>query len=116
MPLGDWTTAGPWLAVIGSGIYHGVNPGMDWPLAVSAGLMGNGRRDLVFALWLLTVGHFLAMSVVPLPIALLMFLLEWQNKIRIGASLLVVAAGCYLLISRRHPHFLARIRLTLLAL
>ena len=116
MPLGDWTTAGLWLAVVGSGIYHGVNPGMGWPLAVSAGLMGNGRRDLVFALWPLTVGHFLAMSVVLLPFALLTFLLEWQNTIRIGAGLLVVAAGCYLLINRRHPRFLARIRPTQLAL
>ena len=108
--------AGLWLAVVGSGIYHGVNPGMGWPLAVSAGLMGNGRRDLLFALWPLTIGHFLAMSVVLLPFALLTFLLEWQNTIRIGAGLLVIAAGCYLLINRRHPRFLARIRPTQLTL
>src|SRR4029077_895897 len=31
--------AGLWRAVIASGLYHGVNPGMGWPLAVSAGLM-----------------------------------------------------------------------------
>ena len=108
--------AGLWLAVVGSGIYHGVNPGMGWPLAVSAGLMGNGRRDLLVALWPLTIGHFLAMSVVLLPFALLTFLLEWQNTIRIGAGLLVIAAGCYLLINRRHPRFLARIRPTQLTL
>ena len=29
----DWTPAGLWLAVIASGLYHGVNPGMGWPLA-----------------------------------------------------------------------------------
>ncbi len=34
----DWTSAGLWLAVVASGLYHGVNPGMGWPLAVSAGL------------------------------------------------------------------------------
>ena len=28
-----------WGAVIFSGIYHGINPGMGWPLAVSAALM-----------------------------------------------------------------------------
>jgi hypothetical protein len=33
----DRTAASLWLAVVGSGIYHGVNPGMGWPLAVSAG-------------------------------------------------------------------------------
>ena len=36
---GDWAPAGLWLAVIASGLYHGVNPGMGWPLAVAAGLM-----------------------------------------------------------------------------
>ena len=30
----DWAPAGLWLAVIASGLYHGVNPGMGWPLAV----------------------------------------------------------------------------------
>jgi hypothetical protein len=40
----DWTAAALWLAVVGSGIYHGINPGMGWPLAVSAGLMGRGQR------------------------------------------------------------------------
>jgi hypothetical protein len=45
----EWTTASLWLAVVASGIYHGLNPGMGWPLAISAGLMGNGRRDVVAA-------------------------------------------------------------------
>ena len=57
----QWTTAGLWLAVVASGVYHGVNPGMGWPLAVSAGLMGKGRRDLVTALAPLAAGHLLAM-------------------------------------------------------
>ena len=39
----DWTPAGLWLAVVASGLYHGVNPGMGWPLAVSAGLMEKAR-------------------------------------------------------------------------
>ena len=111
----DWTTASLWLAVIGSGIYHGVNPGMGWPLAVSAGLMGNGRRDLLAALWPLTIGHFLAMAGVLLPFALMTLLVTWQNEIRVGAALLVIATGLYLLVSRRHPRFLARIRPTQLA-
>jgi len=63
-----WATAGLWAAVIGSGIYHGVNPGMGWPLAVSAGLMGGGRRDLVGALGPLAIGHFLAMAGVLMPL------------------------------------------------
>jgi hypothetical protein len=53
----DWTPAVLWLAVVASGLYHGVNPGMGWPLAVSAGLMERSSRALVAALWPLTVGH-----------------------------------------------------------
>ena len=46
----DWTETGLWLAEVASGVYHGLNPGMGWPLAVSAGLMGKGRRDLIASL------------------------------------------------------------------
>ena len=56
-----WTVAGLWLTVVASGIYHGVNPGMGWPLAVSAGLMGRSRKDLGIALVPLAAGHILAM-------------------------------------------------------
>jgi hypothetical protein len=104
-----WTTAALWAAVIGSGIYHGINPGMGWPLAVSAGLMGNGRRDLLAALGPLAVGHFLAMAGVLMPFAVMTVLITWQRHLRLGAGLLVVMAGVYLLINRRHPRFVARI-------
>jgi hypothetical protein len=73
-----WAPAGLWLAVIASGVYHGVNPGMGWPLAVSAGLMERSPRALVAALWPLTVGHLLAMLVVMLPFSLLVALVYWQ--------------------------------------
>ena len=46
----QWMETVLWLTVIASGVYHGVNPGMGWPLAVSAGLMGKGRRDLIASL------------------------------------------------------------------
>lgn len=116
MVPGDATTVWLWLAVVGSGIYHGINPGMGWPLAVSAGLMGNGRRDLVAALGPLAAGHFLAMSGILLPFAFMSALVTWQREIQIGAGVLVIAAGLYLLVNRRHPRFLARIRPTQLML
>ena len=110
------TTASLWATVVASGIFHGLNPAMGWPLAVSAGLMGRGRRDLVAALGLLALGHFLAMAVVLAPFSLMMALVQWQREIRIGAALLVIAAGVWLLVRRRHPRFIARIRPTQLAL
>jgi hypothetical protein len=113
---GDWTAAELWLAVVASGLYHGVNPGMGWPLAVSAGLMEKSSRALVTALWPLAIGHLLAMLVVLLPFALLAALVEWQSQIRIGASLLVMAFGIFLFVNPRHPRALARIPPTQLGL
>lgn len=101
--------AGLWLAVVASGLYHGLNPGMGWPLAVSAGLMGDGRRDLLLSLIPLSVGHFLAMLVILLPFGLLISLAQWETELRIGASVIVIAAGAYLFFNRRHPRVLARI-------
>ena len=112
----DWTPAGLWFAVVASGLYHGANPGMGWPLAVSAGLMEKSSRALVAALWPLTLGHLLAMLVVILPFALLVTLLEWQRQIQIGASLLVIGFGIFRFVHRRHPRVLARIRPTQLGL
>jgi hypothetical protein len=89
---------------------------MGWPLAVSAGLMEKSSRALVTALCALAVGHLLAMLVVLLPFALLAALVEWQWQIRIGASLLVMAFGIFLLVNPRHPRALARIPPTQLGL
>lgn len=112
----EWTPTGLWLAVVASGLYHGVNPGMGWPLAVSAGLMERSSRALIAALWPLALGHLLAMLVVILPFALLIAIVEWQQQIQIGASLLVIGFGIFLLVNRRHPRALARIRPTQLGL
>ena len=105
-----------WWAVIFSGFYHGVNPGMGWPLAVSAALMERDRKALPRALAMLALGHFLAMIAILLPFSLMIFLVSWEVEIRIGAGFLVIAMGIYLLINRRHPKFLARVHPARLAL
>lgn len=122
LPVGlDGAHASPalgwlWLALVASGLYHGVNPGMGWPLAVSAGLMDKSPRALFRALWALAAGHLLATFLVLLPFAFLLVLAEWQRSIQISASLLVIGFGVYRLIERRHPRALARIPPTQLAL
>ncbi|MBX9729559.1 MAG: hypothetical protein K2X31_11690 [Sphingopyxis sp.] len=102
--------------MIGSGLYHGVNPGMGWPLAVSAGLMERSPNALLRALGPLTIGHLLAMIVVILPFSMLLVLAYWQREIQITASLLVIAFGLYKLIDQRHPRALVRIKPTQLGL
>jgi hypothetical protein len=112
----NWSFAGLWLAVVASGLYHGVNPGMGWPLAVAAGLMERDARALGKALGPLTVGHLLAMLLVILPFGLLVALVQWQRQIQIGSSLLVIGFGAFRLMNHRHPRALARIRPTHLGL
>jgi hypothetical protein len=89
---------------------------MGWPLALSAGLMERSSYALVAALGPLTLGHLLAMLVVLLPFSLLVALVQWQQQIQIGASLLVIGFGTFRFVNRRHPRMLARIRPTQLGL
>lgn len=105
----EWSTTALWLAVLGSGVYHGLNPGMGWPLAVSAGLMERRSRALAAALVPLGLGHLLAMLAVLLPFSLLLVLVEWRWAIQVGAALLVLGFGLYKFAQRRHPRVLTRI-------
>jgi hypothetical protein len=110
------TAAALWGAVVASGIYHGVNPGMGWPLAVSAALMDRSQKSLFNALLALAAGHLLAMAAILFPFTALLFLAEWQREIQVAAACLVIALGVFLLFYRRHPRFLARVPPSRLAL
>jgi hypothetical protein len=78
--------------------------------------MEKSARALIAALWPLSVGHLLAMLFVILPFALLVTLIEWQQQIQVGASLLIIGFGIFRLVNPRHPRALGRIRPTQLAL
>ncbi len=98
-----------WLAVIALGAYHGLNPGMGWPLAVSNGMWAK-RERAVFATFLpLAGGHFLAMAAALLPFVLFLAYLDWSHAIRMVAGGAVAAFGVYKLINRRHPRIAARL-------
>ncbi|MFK7874929.1 MAG: hypothetical protein AB8B71_04000 [Paracoccaceae bacterium] len=104
------SAAALWGAVLFSGLYHGVNPGMGWPLAVSAALFEQKASALFRALLALAVGHFIAMTAILLPFSMMITLVEYEEQIRIVAGLMVIGLGVYLLINRRHPRFLARVK------
>lgn len=105
-----------WWAVIFSGFYHGVNPGMGWPLAVSAALMEQRPVALPKAIAMLGLGHLIAMLGILLPFSMMVFLIERDTEIRVAAGALVILMGVYLLINRRHPRMLARVHPARLAL
>lgn len=112
----DGTSAWLWAAIVASGLYHGFNPGMGWPLAVAAGMMDRNARALLAALVPLSAGHLLAMLVMLLPFAMLLALVQWAPQIQVAAGLLVVGYGALRLVYPRHPRMLARIRPAQLAL
>lgn len=68
------------------------------------------------ALALLAGGHFLAMIGILLPFTMMVFLVERETEIRLGAGAIVIAMGLYLLINRKHPRFLSRVHPARLAL
>ncbi|MEM1237540.1 MAG: hypothetical protein AAGI10_11255 [Pseudomonadota bacterium] len=110
------TTAGLWLAVLASGLYHGINPGMGWPLAVSSALFDGRVQALWRALAALGLGHLIAMVGILLPFAVMFVLVDYQREIQLGAACVVIAMGVFLLIYRRHPRFLSRVKPSQLAL
>lgn len=98
-----------WLAVIALGAYHGLNPGMGWPLAVSNGMWAR-KEQAVFATFLpLAGGHFLAMAAALLPFAFFLAYFDWSQTIRIAAGGAVAAFGIYKLVNRSHPRIAARL-------
>jgi hypothetical protein len=112
----DWPAYWLWLAVIASGLYHGFNPAMGWPLAVAAGLMEKRSLAVFSAFGPLSIGHFVAILVVLLPFALLLAVADWRPAIQLVAALVLVAFGIFRLLSPRHPRALARIPPSRLAL
>ncbi len=117
VPEAAFVPAALWLAVIASGVFHGLNPGMGWPLAVSAGLMESEPGARSRRRWRRSRRAISSRcSLVILPFALLVVLVDWERPIRIGASLLVIGFGAMRLLDRRHPRVLARIRPTQLGL
>ena len=51
-----------WAAILASGVYHGLNPGMGWPLAVAAGLTERRGTAVARTLAPLAAGHLLSDS------------------------------------------------------
>ncbi len=100
---------GAWLAIVGLGCYHGINPGMGWLFAVSNGMQEKRGRAVFAALPPIAAGHVLAMSAVLLPFALVTVSLAQMRALGLLAGGALIAFGGYKLMNRRHPRFLARV-------
>jgi len=82
---------------------------MGWLFAVSNGMFERRDRAVFSALPPIALGHFLAMSAVLLPVAVVSTLAARFDVVRVSAGLLIIAFGVYRLAVRRHPRVLSRI-------
>ncbi|MGG1946348.1 hypothetical protein AB1286_16255 [Trinickia sp. NRRL B-1857] len=96
------SAAAPWLAVVGSGIFHGVNPAMGWLFATALGLQRKSRSALVAALPPLALGHAASIFVVTSS-ALALGLAVHAGPLKIAAGLVLLGWAAYhLLYGHRH--------------
>lgn len=92
---------GPWLALLGLGAVHGLNPAMGWLFAVGLGLQEGSRRAVWRAMGPLALGHLLAIGAALAAAAALGLVVPLGALKWIVAGLLL---GMGLLRLRRHRH------------
>lgn len=93
---------GPWLAVIGFGAYHGLNPGMGWLFALSMGLQQRSERAIWVSFLPIAAGHAASIGLVALLIVAGAQLIP-MNALQVVTSLLLLGFGLYK-IARYHRH------------
>ncbi|MBA3550344.1 MAG: hypothetical protein H0T76_28045 [Nannocystis sp.] len=93
-----------WLALLGLGAFHGINPGMGWLFAVALGLQEQRRSAVLRALLPIALGHALSIGAVVLILSLLQDQLPdaWLRwPVGVGLALF----GLYKLFRSRHPRW-----------
>ncbi len=93
-----------WLALLGLGAFHGINPGMGWLFAVALGLQEQRRGAVLKALLPIALGHALSIAAVVLAIGLLKDALP-DAWIRWPVGLGLAGFGVYKLFRCRHPRW-----------
>jgi hypothetical protein len=96
--------AWPWLALLGLGAFHGINPGMGWLFAVALGLQEQRRSAVWNALPPIAVGHALSVGLVVALVAVIHASIPYQ-ALRWIAVTVLIGFGVYRLVRARHPRW-----------
>jgi hypothetical protein len=96
--------AGPWLALLGLGAFHGINPGMGWPFAVALGLQEQRRSAVWRALPPIAIGHALSVGLVAALLAVIHASIPHRVSSWTAAAALI-GFGVYRIIRARHPRW-----------
>jgi len=94
----------PWLALLGLGAYHGINPGMGWLFAVALGMQEKHRRAVLAAIPPIALGHALSIGMV----VGLMWLAQAsvpEKVLRYGTAAILFGFGFYRFVRSRHPRW-----------
>lgn len=95
-----WT----FVALLGLGALHGLNPGMGWLFAVALGLQEQDRRAVWRAIPPLALGHAVAIGVV-VAIAAVAGLVVPPPVFKWTVAMILAIMGLWKLMSTRHPRF-----------
>jgi hypothetical protein len=81
--------AGPWLAIAGLGLFHGLNPAMGWLFAVALGLHRHSQRVVLISLLPIALGHAAAVAAVVAIALMLGLILDTTTLLRLAAAVLI---------------------------
>ena len=90
----------PWMALLGLGAWHGINPGMGWLFAVALGMQEGRARAVWRALPPLALGHALAVGLAVAVVAVLGVALPHDILPLLGASAVLGFGRCRVRSSR----------------
>jgi hypothetical protein len=88
------TVSWSWVALVGLGAFHGVNPAMGWLFAVALGLHSRSRAVVLASVIPIALGHALAVALVALAVASLSFTVD-PRVIRIGSGSVLIGWALY---------------------
>jgi hypothetical protein len=88
------TTVWPWLALIGLGAFHGLNPAMGWLFAVALGLHRGRRAVVLESLAPIALGHALAVAVVAIALVALDQVIE-RRAIGLASGAVLIGWALY---------------------
>jgi hypothetical protein len=79
----------PWLALVGLGLYHGINPAMGWLFAVALGLHRRSQGTVLLSLVPIALGHAVAVAAVLVVVLALGLVLDRAILVRLAGVALI---------------------------
>lgn len=79
----------PWLALIGLGLFHGINPAMGWLFAVALGLHRHSQRIVLLSLLPIALGHAAAVAGTVIAVLMLGLVIDHTTLMRLSGLLLI---------------------------